>query len=505
MRPPRFAVVLALCCVLAGCNGLVPGGTTGDAPMPTVTPAELPEDETETYPPGLAQGRLVDGSTLLAAHGDVLANRSVVVERHFRELAVNGTELGTRAVVYRFAADRSRLLYSGRGLDQRYSTVDVWVNESAMLYRHGVDDPRYELDERAVAIGPESVTVPYELRLSELRSRPVETTYLGERDGYDRFRVTVPGGELADEPNRFVVDERGFISEVHTGRIGHDGTSQQTSVEVSFTSGDLERPDWVTDARETIANREYVVPGVTSERIVNTQALREAHTAVLANTSGTYVHEQRREESDGTVFDRERVVVERSTDPDRYLRTGEYGTAEHTYYDDRWSNATVTYHRSGRGNDSDYDRRPAREGVRSLPSVRLPDAAEVGQTTIIDLGDGRYRISVTDYYGDDTGRRGELLVAVVDDRGFVSSVREGYTVVDERGTEYDVVETTRYTNVGNTTVERPDWLPDARNATSERPTALDASVTIDTHQPGTAVVVDPVTGDPLAVHDDQTG
>jgi len=149
------------------------------------------------------------------------------------------------------------------------------------------------------------------------------------------------------------------------------------------------------------------------------------------------------------------------------------GTVEREVF---WANASAGYvERTADGETIRY--RSERPGTpRRIPTPEFRGAVEYQDATVTRLGDGRFRVVITDYrpgyrYGDAVGRllNGTLAV-VVDDRGFVSRVDR--TVVSEAddGVVTRTTETTRYTGLGTTTVERPDWLAAAANAT-DGPTA----------------------------------
>ena len=479
MRPALPAALLALCCVLAGCNAFAPGATA-DRPMPSVTPADVPDGAPDRLAPGLTDDTLANASALFEAHRAVLENRTVVVEQASRATAANGTRLYEQTITYRYAANRSHMSAAARNLQAGYGdAVDLWANETSVLYRYGDgDDSRYRRREGSTTGSPAD-RLRYELGgVFERANAAVETRYLGERDGYDRYRVRIARAQGDAPPTTFVVDERGFVSEVYSRRstsLSYEGGAVEDAtvasvLRYSFADGPLERPAWVADAREAIASREFVAPGVTSDGVVDVNAFRSAHRDVVENASVTYVSERREVTADGTVRAHTRRTVRLSDDPIRYSSTDLTERDGQTYREERWANASVSYSREGVGNRTEFYRSGGTARRHSVPSIRFSGAIEFHDADVGRLDDGRYRLVVDDYrmgvqYGDVRGavRNGTLLV-VFDGRGFVSRITRTYTVENDESVT-KTTETVRYTDLGETAVERPDWLPTAIDET----------------------------------------
>ncbi|MFC5971282.1 hypothetical protein ACFPYI_08075 [Halomarina salina] len=485
MRPALPAVLLALCCVLAGCNAFAPG-TNGPADPPTVTPADVPDTASGELAPGLTQDRLTNASALLAAHRSLLADESVVVERRTRATAANGTRLYEQRIEYQYPADRSFANGFAGGLQTGYDSVDIWANETTTLYRYGgEDEPRYRTRDRGMSATP-SERLRYDLGTAgDDASRPVETRFLGETAGTERYLVTLETPQ-SEPPRSYVVDETGFVhrvQETFTASLSHEGRTYrnatiETRTRYRVSNESLDPADWVADAREAIANREYIAPGVTAEGVTSARTLRNAHRNVTANASVTYVSERREVAGDGTVQTVEAQTVRRSPDPPRYYERERSVRNGETYREARWMNATGTYVRHVDGNRTDYqwfENGLASEGAapRSVPTPRLSGSLELRQTDITRLDDGRYRLVVEDYgatvrYGDVDGTvRDRSLVVVFDERGFVSRYTQRYTVEYSDGTTTTTVDESRYSDLGETSVDRPDWLPTAVNETRE--------------------------------------
>ena len=465
MRPPALAVVLAVCCVLAGCNAFAPG-TTADRSIPSVTPADVPDGAPDRLAPGLTADAITNVTALLDAHGAVLANRSVHVERRTTTRADDGGVRDEQVVEYRFAADRSRIAIDVTG--RRHSPASLWSNDTSTIIREGRGaDVRYRAPRGSYGTLSPTDLVARTLRGShEGAVRAVATERLGRDAGGDVFRVTVDWD--GSRTTVLTVDERGLIRRVaeRDARANGDPAPVQVTT-VTADVGRVERPDWVDRARRTIADREYVAPGVTTERVIDARALREAHLDATRETSTTYVSKRWANASNGTVLRYDRTAVRVSADrSERRALAERYGDGR-SVRSDRWQNETSGYRRTVADDVTSYYETGAHEYSPNEP--RLGSELERSAVTITELADGRYRLVTDDHAAATVGIDGAIvnprLVVVFDDRGVVSRIARTYTV-EGRGADRHVEQTTRFTNLGNTTVERPDWLPAARNATA---------------------------------------
>ncbi|MFD1513096.1 hypothetical protein [Halomarina rubra] len=498
MRPPALAVVLALCCVLAGCNTFAPGQTGDRGAVPTVTPAEVPRDMAGgTVAPGLTEEGIVDGRALVAAHARAVANRSLTLRLRYEQRRGDETTQSAR-LTHRFGPNRTTSVMDARigaGQAAPYDRSSSWTNATTSYQRTVVGNTttyqRQTFDPEDPQRGPNS----YEMRASQLtrlldRLVVDDVTYAGSVEGVDVYRVDgrLPetgqrcdrhGGRQVAGQVDLVVDENGFVRgyERTTPRCIHlEEPVNGTVVEETLyeRGGDtLDRPDWVADARETIANREYVAPGVTTERVVAPDELSETHRRFVRNTPLRSVEER------GTVVDGERATEY----TERTVRGTSGAFLVESWRDDgngvdrsRWSNGSVGYIRE-RGEETRYfrqDRMDAGNDHWLDLDYRLVYAAE---TTVTPLDDGRYRVTArglpTVYYGVGTSAdvpdRAGFVRFVVNESGFVSQYERERLAVDhdEEGERvvrrYVVV---RYSDLGTATVERPDWIDDARNATA---------------------------------------
>ena len=471
-RPSLPALVLALCCLLAGCNTLAPGATDDGVNVPSVTPADVPAAGPDRIAPGVTDDRLANASTLLAAHQSVLANRSVRVEQRRTTRASNGSVLDEQSIEYRFAADRSRVAIDATGLQSTVPSVSLWSNESATLIRRDTgQDVHYQVRERYSGYSPIDPIAQAIGGFGGADAVPITTELLGTDAGREVYRVTLDRGE---QRISLVVDERGLIrrvvqrnarATVDTGR-GVDPT-MRTVTTVEADVGPLERPDWVADAREVIADREYVAPGVTTDRVVDVYALVDAHRSVVANASVTYSSERWANASDGSVVRYDRTTARVAADRTNYhvvdVRRGDVPTRR----SERWMNESDGYLRTTVDDTTNYERRYGGREYR-IDRPQLDSRMGSSETTLTQLDDGRYRLVVDGYAAQTVGVEGPVtnprLAVVFDERGFISRITRTYTV-EARGPDRHVTQTTRYTNLGETTVERPDWLSAAINET----------------------------------------
>lgn len=236
-----------------------------------------------------------------------------------------------------------------------------------------------------------------------------------------------------------------------------------------------------------------IAPGVSPGGIEDPEALRAAHEAVLRNRSYRW--------STGTVHRSEnRTVLFRSTfdlrvDPanDTYLvtRVREGVGPRRDGTDATWANATSVFERRVVEGDVTYDRhdRPDRRGaahgvgIVSLLAEVDPDVIgkrQANGTTEYVLVSRNVTRSIGAGAVDAAPAGPGRLVAVVTSEGLVRSVRLT-RVVARDGTEVTVHANTTVTRIDDTTVERPDWVAAAANATRVGSTPV---------QPGTVVETD---------------
>lgn len=490
-------VALALCCLLAGCNTFASGGD-GPGGSPTVTPAEVP-GETATpqtgerrIAPGLTEVGITDADVLADAHRSVVDDRSVTVERRLVETYENRVVSNVSEVVRRGAdgAVGFDATVSGDAIT-RLDEYDVWSTDDGSIERRVVDG-QVRYDDTPTA----SVVRGYvETRLDTLRAvlervDVTDVTRLPERDGHAMYRLsgddptaqTAPASGAAETLAAVTidVDERGFVSSLRIRTTGRRPTDTVDGVDpeaagagVTVTRIETIRfdrvgetplapPAWVSDARETVENREYVAPGVTSDRVVDRQRLEAAARRVAENTSLATTTATTEYRNGSVASNTETTVVTNRTTGHALLRqrSGNLTTTS-------WSNGTVGYRRWVGGDWTRYERHgdPSDQRWATGQQVpRLPGYVGFGVTTVSALDDGRYRVVATEVPSDrapDTVY--ERVSFVVDDRGFLTEY-ESVLVDEAEGRR--TVERLVVREVGSTTVERPDWVAVAANETA---------------------------------------
>ncbi|MFC6837025.1 hypothetical protein [Halomarina ordinaria] len=475
MRQVLLPLSLALLCVLAGCNGLAPGlGDGGE--VPDVEPADVPRDMYGgTVAPGLTEHEVVNASALMRAHASVVENRSVTVDQ--RRYWARGDEVRQNSTVtYRYDPDAERQAVESDRMTGRGSDVGIrlWTNDSTTVVRERRGGRT--LERRQSRDGGWHFPSGHTGQLWSVLdgARDVSVSALATEGEYDRYRVDVLDGR--EGTTEFVVDERGFVSEYTVNRSTRADEVDRTSVELTDVGRtDVGRPGWVDDALSTIAAREYVAPGVVEDRVVDTNALRQAHRESLRNESVTVVREDVRRTVDGDLLDRTAERDRLSADRERYYRNRTSTSRNRTWETHHWSNGSVGYSRqvSPEG-DVSYPEEVI-GNARSAPtpsfSTWLPYAEE---TTVTELDDGRYRVEATGVPGYDTGARpaasSDASVSfVVGEEGFVETYEESY-VRDEGDRTIRGREELRYRDRGETTVPTPGWLSEAAD---ERPVVVE--------------------------------
>lgn len=264
-RPRELLVVLAL--LLAGCNGIV--GDPGPATPPsTVTPMPVPDTGTDApsgengangtgLPPGVSENGSVDLGALLAAHNDVLSNRSYRVN-------------ATRDVVDTRDGDRHVRNTTAR-LDieneSRYRIATVEENEPVRRAEYVDGTATYE---REVRNGTVSVDVidrvrPIEWRLEPsffphrpgLGPREAHVTAI-ERGNRTFYRIHVPSYPGEEEPviaysATLYATPDGFVRTVVVERrveiVDGERFVRQRYAFSDVGGVELSEPEWVTRLR----------------------------------------------------------------------------------------------------------------------------------------------------------------------------------------------------------------------------------------------------------------
>lgn len=244
-----------------------------------------------------------------------------------------------------------------------------------------------------------------------------------------------------------------------------------------------------------------VAPGLTATRVTNASALAAAHEGVLENTSVTIRRVTTYRYGSGAIARRETVTTRIGPDS-RRLRiverrgavseggeageTGETttgtngeGIVQEGYWFGANRSARALTHANG---TTTYGTNPPKNLTRSRRTIigteatRLRALASGFETRVRPAGnesDGRYRVASTGVKSGPglTERVGFVPVSsfrlVVDSGGFVEEYRLVRRLsVGRRGKPTEIVTRVRYTDVGETTVERPPWYDDATNASA---------------------------------------
>lgn len=226
-----------------------------------------------------------------------------------------------------------------------------------------------------------------------------------------------------------------------------------------------------------------LVPGLSEDGISNAYELGRAHREVLSNRSYTERLNETTRYANGSLRFRSISVVRATPTDGGHRSIGEtvydgpvtppdtpFPAAERLQlYSDGQVHVRVTFlNRTTSVESFDRTNRVSHtmELVFSAFETRIDGTMACGNRSCY-----RVRSTVLDSPGylDDAllagqfeGRtywRNSSLVALIDDRGFVHEYRVRFTVETSRYT-YTVVRRVSYSSIGETVVERPDWVPD---------------------------------------------
>lgn len=216
-----------------------------------------------------------------------------------------------------------------------------------------------------------------------------------------------------------------------------------------------------------------IAPGLTTDGIVDPERLLRTHADRLENTSYAFHRRVSRRNPDGSIRSTSETVIhdDESAVRVRHARTVYRGGNRTVTRVDRWTAGDETYTAITRDNETTYEVAAVASGGKPLETTHysesltqilahLPVAvgppAEVEGTTV-------YPLEVTERR-DVYPLRNVSFVGNVTERGLVTEYRLEYEVRHD-GTPIRVT-VRRAVSTGRTTVARPDWLPNAVNATS---------------------------------------
>lgn len=276
------AVVLAVAVVIAGCNGLAPGGD--ETPTSTLTPAAVPTDEPTSTPvprlaPGLTSRGVADPFALGEAHVATLDGISYSMQENLSVTYRNGTSYRRLGSTAQLAANDSRYYVSHNSFAETYSegpvTNSFWSNGSQIIRAQTINGstaysvPRGADRERRspeqLGYSPTNREQIYTL----FGSVETRVTDREQRDGTAVYRVeatdvtnpaTFESAKWQTPENLTLVadvDSRGLVSEyrVHyTATLG--GSPVDVNRRVRYTdlgNTTVERPPWYDEAIENVS------------------------------------------------------------------------------------------------------------------------------------------------------------------------------------------------------------------------------------------------------------
>lgn len=251
---------------LAGCSGgLGPGGAT-PSPEVTVTPAPLPTEAVERYPPGVTAAG-VDRAAFAKARVDALADRQYL-ERSRTAVRVDGRVVLDQRLVSRHGSGTDRLRLSRVALDSAVLNdsvvaADIWTNGSYTVQRLETGDGRvrFEAREYLSSLAAE----PHRGYAAALAASQTRTETRRSTDGTVRYTLVataVPTGGPWYAPDGLVRFERRgraratvtdagvlerFVVEFPVSVDGRSGTLRHTYRLTDERVG-VDRPDWFDEA-----------------------------------------------------------------------------------------------------------------------------------------------------------------------------------------------------------------------------------------------------------------
>ncbi|UPM41887.1 DUF7537 family lipoprotein [Halocatena salina] len=264
-------VVLALLLVLSGCSGFPVIGTDSD-PV-TVTPAQVPTDGEKGMPPGVTESGISSVQTLIDAHREALANRSVAINSTYR-IAVDDRTVGESNTTIRVAADRTAVSTVSKHTPSN-ATRETWTNETGFYSKgtqNGTDTYRHynatreslpqERSDSRLSMGIKSLLQ----KASNVSVEPISddgspdryllqgTQQRDEQSGFSSTNMTIQEGNLSA-----VIDENGFIREYEYERRQRNDTTiarVRTDVQFHVNATPPEQPAWVDKAENATRNAE---------------------------------------------------------------------------------------------------------------------------------------------------------------------------------------------------------------------------------------------------------
>jgi len=228
-------------------------------------------------------------------------------------------------------------------------------------------------------------------------------------------------------------------------------------------------PDTVSE----LDDEDDLPDGVTKDGVQDPQAAAEDHEASLSGVSYTLDLRGETELEDGQTFTLDQTV--RSDGEGTILISAERsGSGAFTI--DIWTNGTVGYRKVVRGGDPVYETTtPGQIQDRSTATSTVQQLLEAGEFRPIDVrnedGEQLVVLSATSPTRNAADALGVESVSAfsgnvtVDSDGQVHSIDVEFTATDARSGEFTQRLTGEVTDLGSTTVERPDWVSEAVDQT----------------------------------------
>jgi hypothetical protein len=525
-RNALLPICVCLLLVLSGCNAL-PGGGPADGETTTASPGETTADgptlNEEALPPGLSASGVTDAGALASAHEDALAGQSYTYDREVRVVAANGTQLGEWSQHTQVGSDRLRFNHTQTGTGVSVAGVPindtlVYTNGSVTYWNTSIFSEGFR---RESGRGFAANTFSSEQLLADVLNASDSTVSAVERDedgsgkdgaGEDETWYRV---RATTEAEAFDYNAPNGTAEVNatnvtaTALVASSGLVRNVTYEFDFARGNVSGhrtmtvrysqlgatevavPAWVEDAeRATNETRralaDGLAPGLNESGVTDASALSSAHARYLRNRSYTVRSNITVSDLDGTVRARGNSTKRIAHDPLRLTSTSTVSgqprlAGLYQHHMSVWASENGTWYAIERPNGTTYR--------KVSDELRPPFAARTSRDTLFVLfsalntttegvGDGpegaSYLVESTGIRNPDTlagqlradSVRNVSLSAVVGQQGLVREYRIAYTATRGNNTTR-VRQTVRFTALGETTVQRPAWHDEAKNATAE--------------------------------------
>jgi hypothetical protein len=226
--------------------------------------------------------------------------------------------------------------------------------------------------------------------------------------------------------------------------------------------------------------------GLTEDGVTGVQALVEAHIAALDNRSFTERRSDQLLAANGTTIAMTNSTKRVNDTHDRvattYRLTGIPASSERyvVWFDqsvthfDQWYNGNRSVYRGDGPDGTAYASTPPRDRRTWVSTTALERYYYAAESTTVSSENGRIEVQLNGVTGNWSTARvpvtvtdGTVTVTMTDD-GRVTQYRTEFTGALRRApnTTVEGEEVVEYTAVGETSVDRPDWVDSARSATT---------------------------------------